>query len=148
MIGRDLAIVIVPTAVIVIAAIMIFVMSMSVSVSMSVVAIAALTSVMGDVFVVVPVVPHKVDGSAASMVLGAMFAPVFLMSRWDVQVDRLGRNILRRSLNHHGLRIDNRRPRDISNINLSVEARLPDADGYAYVCGERGSCEGSQQCCA
>jgi hypothetical protein len=64
--------------------VMVFVMSVPV-----VVVIPTIMSVARDVFVVVPIIAHEVDGSAAGMVLGTMLAPVLLVSRRDVQVDRL-----------------------------------------------------------
>ena len=66
--------------------VMVFVMSMPVPM---VVVIPAITSVARDVFVVVPIIAHEVDRSAAGIVLGAMLAPVLLVPRRDVQVDRL-----------------------------------------------------------
>ena len=53
---------------------------------MTAVVIAA-TAVTRHVFVVVPVVSHKVDRPTASVVLRAVLAPVFLVARRHVQVD-------------------------------------------------------------
>ena len=66
--------------------VMVFVMSMPVP---RVVVIPTIMSVARDVFVVVPIIAHEVDRSAAGMVLGTMLAPVLLVPRRDVQVDRL-----------------------------------------------------------
>ena len=68
--------------------------------------IIAAVLVTRHVFVVVPVVPHKVDRSAAGVVLRAMLAPVFLVARRHMQVDRRGRNELRRPLDYNGLRVN------------------------------------------
>ena len=100
--------------------------------------------VVWDVLVVVPVVLHEVDGPAASVVLRAMLTPMFFVSRRNVEVDRLGRGILRRLRNHDRLRIDHWRPWSIADVNLPVEPRLTDADGYADL-GKCGGCNGGPQ---
>jgi len=66
--------------------VMVFVMSVPMP---RVVVIPAIMSVTRDVFVVVPVIAHEVDRSAAGIVLGTMLAPVLLVPRRDVQVDWL-----------------------------------------------------------
>lgn len=119
---------------------MIMVLVVSIPMSMTMTMVPVLIVVMlvpRDVFVVVPIVSYKVDRPAACAVLRTMFVPVFLVSRRDVQVYRRCRNILRRSRNHDGLRIDDRRPRDIADIDLPIETRLADADGYANITGKR-----------
>jgi hypothetical protein len=63
---------------------------MTLAMTMTAAVIAATVLVTRDVFVVVPVVPHKVDRPAAGVVLPAVLAPVFLVARRYVQVDRLG----------------------------------------------------------
>jgi hypothetical protein len=66
------------------AVVMIFV----VSIAVPVVAVIMI-SMTRDIFVVVPIIANEVDRSAARVVLRAMFVPVLLMSRRDVQVDWL-----------------------------------------------------------
>ncbi len=66
--------------------VMVFVMAVPMPI---VVVIPAIMSVTRYVFVVVPVIAHEVDRSAAGMVLGTMLVPVLLVPRRDVQVDRL-----------------------------------------------------------
>src|SRR5882757_584309 len=50
--------------------------------------IAAAVLVTRHVFVVVPIVAHKVDPPAAGVVFRTMLCPVFLVVRCNVQVDR------------------------------------------------------------
>jgi hypothetical protein len=123
------------------AVVMIFVVSISVPV-LAVVMI----SMTRDIFVVVPFIAYEVDRSATRVVLRAMFVPVLFMSRRDVQVDWFRCNVFRRARDHDRLRKHDRRPRDVSNINLTVEAWLADADRYAYVTGKSREAACSQQC--
>jgi hypothetical protein len=51
---------------------------------------AAAVTVTRHVFFVVPIIAHKVDRSTAGVVLRTMLAPVFLVTRRHVQVDRRG----------------------------------------------------------
>jgi hypothetical protein len=51
---------------------------------------AAIVAVTRHVFVVVPIVSHKVDRPTAGVVLRAVLAPVFLVARRHVQVDWRG----------------------------------------------------------
>ena len=126
--------------VVIVIAIIVIVMVMPMVIVISIV----IMPVVWDVFVVVPVVLHEVDGPAASVVLRAMLTPMFFVSRRNVEVDRLGRGILRRLRNHDRLRIDHWRPWSISDVNLPVEPRLTDADGYADL-GKCGGCNGGPQ---
>ena len=70
------------------AVVVVFVMSMSVP-RVSVVTPANMF-VVGDVFVVVPLISHEVDRPTAGMVFPTMLAPMLLVSRRNMQVDRLG----------------------------------------------------------
>src|SRR5215813_3206254 len=101
--------------------------------------------VVRDVFVVVPVIFDEVDRAAAGMILAAMFVPVLLMAGRHVQVNRCGCNILRCWRNDDRLRVDDRRPRDVADVDLSVEPGLTNADRYADVSGKRGDRERTEQ---
>jgi len=106
--------------------------------------IAASVLVAGHVFVVVPVVSHKVDRPAAGVVSRAMLTPVFLMPRRHVQVDRRRGNILWRLLDHDGSRVNQLWWRDVANIDLPVEAGLADADRHTHIGGKRRGNTGSE----
>ena len=118
--------------------IMIFMLPvMSVSMSAPVVAVVTIVmSVPRDVFVVVPVIAHEIDRPSACVVFGAMLVPVLLMSGRNMQINRLRRYILRGSRDHDRLRENDRRAWDIADIDLTVEARLADRNGDAYITGE------------
>jgi hypothetical protein len=87
--------------------------------------------IMRNVFMVVPVVLHKVDPFTACMVLTAMFAPVSGMARRDVQVD--WRTIFHHAAHDNRPGVDQLRRRIVANIDPAVEAGLSDADRYANV---------------
>jgi hypothetical protein len=128
--------------VMVVTAVMIMIMVGAVSVVPVIVIVMPLPR---NVFVVVPIIPHKVDRSTACVVLRAMPVPMLLVSWRDVQVDRLHCNILGRPRNHDRLRIDHGWPRDIADIDLPIEPRLADADGYTYITGKRRDSAYTQQ---
>jgi hypothetical protein len=96
-----------------------------------------------NVFMVVPVVLHKVDPFAACMVLTAMFTPVSGMARRDVQVD--WRTIFHHAAHDNRPGVDQLRRRIVANIDPAVEAGLPDADRYANV-GSEDLGGGGEQC--
>ena len=102
--------------------------------STTVVAVLALVS--RHVFVVVPVIAHEVDPPAAGVVLRTMAAPVLLVPRRHVKVNRRGRNEFRRLLDHHGLRIDKLWLRKVADIDLAEESGLADSDRHADVAGD------------
>lgn len=112
---------------------MVFLMTISMpTVTVTLVIIASM-AVMRDVFVVVPVVAHEVDRYTACIIFCAMLSPVLFMPGRYVQVDRLGRNIRRRAYDHDRLGINNRRARNIANVDLSVETWLPNGDRHAHI---------------
>jgi len=101
--------------------------------AMIVVAVLALVS--RHVFIVVPIIAHEVDPPAAGVVLRTMLAPVLLVPRRHVQINRRGRNEFRRLLNYHRLRIDQLRLRRVADIDLAEESGLADSNRHAYVAG-------------
>lgn len=114
-----------------------FVMPMTIVMTPVMPMITAPVLVTRHVFVVVPVVSHKVDRPAAGVVPRAMLTPVFLVPRRHVQVDRRGGNKLRRPLDHDGLPENQLWLRDVANIDLPVEAGLADADRHTHIGGKR-----------
>jgi len=109
------------------------VMTFTMTMALSMIVVAVLVLVSWYVFVVVPVIAHEVDPPAASVVLRTMLAPVLLVPWRYVQVNRRGRNELRRLLDHHRLRIDQLRLRKIADIDLAEDSGLADSDRHAYV---------------
>jgi hypothetical protein len=111
--------------------------------TIAIVIIVMVMPVARDVFVVIPIVAHEVDRSPASVVFRTVLAPVLLVTRRHMQVDRLYRNVLRRPHNYDRLRVDDRRPRNVANVNLSVKAGLAYCDRDTYIAGKRRHCTGT-----
>jgi len=89
-------------------------------------AVTVFLPIMGDIFMLVPVVLHEVDVPVAGMVMVTISFPVLDVPWRDVQVDR--RAVHLGTFDNHRLRIDEYRRRGITNIDLAVKARLTDAD--------------------
>lgn len=88
-------------------------------------AIAVLLPVVWSIFAVVPVVLHKIDAFAASVVLVTIPAPMPGVILRNAQVDR--RALHHYVLDHSRLRIDDSRRRRIADVETAVKA------GFAYV---------------
>ena len=101
--------------------------------------------VMGNVFVLVPGVLHKVDPLAAGIVLAAVLAPVFRVARGHVQVNRLA---LYGCLVHDSrLLIDHLWLRIAADVDAPIEARLTDTDGNSDIGRECREGDGSECRC-
>lgn len=101
--------------------------------------------IMRDVLVLVPVVAYKIDPFTAGVVFAAMLLPVSGMARWNVQID--WRAVHCHALDDPGLTIEDAGGRiAVANVDLAVETRLANADGYADIGREyrSGDCN---QCC-
>jgi len=101
--------------------------------------------IMGDIFMLVPVVLHEVDVPVAGMVMVTIPFPVLDMAWRDVQVDR--RAVHLGTFDNHRLWIDEHRRRGITNIDLAVKARLTHADRDPDVGGIGGDGAGGKQSC-
>ena len=110
-------------------------------------AIRVLASVARDVFFVVPIVAHEIDRPAARVVLRAMLAPVLLVPRRDVQVDRLDSHVLRGPHCYDRLRIYDGRPGDVADIDLPKESGFTQRNRHADIACKCGRCQCRQQCC-
>lgn len=93
--------------------------------------------ILGHVNVIVPSIAHEIDGAATGIILGAVLAPVFLMTGRYVQVDRLIDNPGRNCMNHDGFCVDNFRLRIISDVNAAIKAGLADTDRHRDIGGIR-----------
>lgn len=91
--------------------------------------------ILGHVNVIVPSIAHEIDGAATGIILGAVLAPVFLMTGRYVQVDRLIDNPGRSCMNHDGSCVDHFRLRIISDVNAAIKAGLADTDRHPDVGG-------------
>ena len=92
--------------------------------------------VMMHVFVVVPLVLHEIDGPAAGAVLTTMLAPVLLMPRRHMQIDRRHLVVFGCALNDNRLGVHDRRPWHVSDFDLPVKAWLSDADRDRDIAGD------------
>ena len=97
-----------------------------------------------DVFVLIPVVLHKVDPLVAGVVLVAMSAPVLRVAWRYVQVD--GRAVHRCPIDDARLLVDHLRPRKVTDVDVTIEARLANAERYPDIGGKR-RCGDGRECC-
>jgi len=88
----------------------------------------AVRPVMRHIDIVVPFVAHEIDRSSASIIFLTVLAPVLLMPRRYVQINRLFDNVTWHGLNHDGLWVNELRLRSVSNVNAPIKARLADTD--------------------
>jgi hypothetical protein len=101
-----------------------------------------------NVIALVPVVPHKVDPLAASVVAVAMLAPVLAVPRGNAQIDWFAL-YHDHPLDDSRLRINHpwRRIGVVANVDAAIEARLADGNGNSNVgCECRGGKGGSSYC--
>jgi hypothetical protein len=111
-----------------------------------VIAVTMMFLVVRNVFVLIPVVAHKVDPFVAGVVFTAMPAPVSGMARWDAQVDRL--TIHRYPLDDPRLTIENAWRRiATTNVDLPIKTGLADADRYADIGRVRRNGGDGEGCC-
>jgi hypothetical protein len=89
----------------------------------------AVRPVMRHIDIVVPFVAHEIDWSSASIIFGAVFVPVFLMTGRYVHIERLLYcDAPRRGSNQDGSFVNEFRPRSVPNINAPIKARLANTD--------------------
>lgn len=95
-----------------------------------------------DVFMIVPVVPDKIDPLAAGVIFAAMFSPVFGMAWRYAQIDR--RALVVTSFDYHRLAVDHLGWWIVANVELAIKAGLANVYGYTNVGSEcRGGHGGS-----
>jgi hypothetical protein len=87
----------------------------------------AVRLMMRHIDIVVPFVAHEIDRSSASIMFLTVLAPVFLMTRRYVQINRLY-DIAWRGSNHDGFWVNEFRLRSVSNVNAPIKARLAGTD--------------------
>lgn len=92
-----------------------------------------LFAVVRSVFIGVPAILDKIHLLAACVVSAAVLRPMLCVARWNAQINRLPFDIAHRPLDHHGLRVDDARLRQIANIDTAVKTRLTDIDRYADI---------------
>jgi hypothetical protein len=88
---------------------------------------------MRNIDIIVPLIPHEIDRLAASIIFAAVLAPVFLMTRRHMEVDRLSNNVNRCGPNHNGLCVNELGLRKVSDINATIKTRLADTDRHTDI---------------
>ena len=97
-----------------------------------------------DVHLVVPAILNKIDPFAAGIIFSAVFAPIFCVTGWHMQVDWLSdcnpMNQARFPIYQAWLWV-------VADVDTAIEAGLTDIDGYIHigrVCWRSG---GDDECC-
>ncbi|MGC1459442.1 MAG: hypothetical protein WA825_14295 [Steroidobacteraceae bacterium] len=113
--------------------VMVITVIMVVVVTMILVVVSLTMLVARYVFAVVPIVTHKVHGTAAGVIFSAMPCPMPLLSWRYVEVNRLvGEGWI--PMNHHRMHINQRWGlRDVTDIDLPEESGFPDVHRHAHV---------------
>ena len=87
-----------------------------------------------------PLFLYKIYRLAAGVVARTVFAPLLLMPRWNVQVDRLALHNHGGRCNDHGLRVNEHRLRVVADIDTPIDARLINADRHPHAgLGKQGT---------
>ena len=82
---------------------------------------------------IIPLIVHEIDRPVAGIVFFTMFSPLFLVPRWDAQVERLMHNAGGYCPDHNGTRKNDLRLWKVSDIETTIKTWLTDADRYADV---------------
>ena len=96
--------------------------------------------ILRNIDIIVPFVLDKIDGSAAGVILLAVFPPIFLMARRNTQVHGFLDDPSPWRRNDDGFGMDNLRLGIVADVDVAVEPGLTDRDGYADVCGLHRDC--------
>jgi len=110
----------------------------------SIMVITMLLLVAWSVFVVVPVVLHKIDPLVARVVFSAVLGPMLAMARGYAQINRLA--LIAFMHDYSRLAIVQLRLRKVADIEAAIVARLADADRNPDLSECRGGDGGSCNC--
>jgi hypothetical protein len=92
-----------------------------------------------------PLLLNKINWLSAGVVSAAMFAPVLLVARWNVQVNGLALHSHWLLHDDDRLRLHQHRLRVVANVDSPIDTRLVDADRYTDTglchCRTRGTGE-------
>jgi hypothetical protein len=103
------------------------------SATVNVAPVAMFFVVMGNIGIIVPFILNKIYRLTTGIVLSAVLAPVLLMTGRYAQVDWLDSPTPRHRLYQYRLLVDKFWPWSVPYVNATIEARLPNADGYANI---------------
>jgi len=93
----------------------------------------------------IPAVAHEIDPLAAGLVRATIPAPMLGVAGRNVEVDRRTHN--RHPLDDHRLPVDESWRRITTDVDMTMETGLADADGYANLGGEYRQGAGSAGGC-
>ena len=96
-------------------------------------------TIMGDVSIGVPIMPDEVDRLTAGVVLAAVMAPIALVARAYMQIDRRRQHATLNAYADHRRAIDEAGRRRVADIHASVKARVAQADGGRHLCARRAA---------
>ena len=87
-----------------------------------------------------PLFLYKIHRLATRVVACAVFAPLLLVPRWNVQVDRLALHEHGGRCNDHRLRVHEHWRRVVADINAPIDARLINANRHPHTgLGKKGA---------
>jgi hypothetical protein len=127
-------------------AIVVVMIVVMIPVIVAVVAVVAVISVIVPMFVTmvftivgyvgmgVPVMPDEVDRLAAGVVLAAMVAPIALIARAHMEINRRWQRAALNTEAHDGRAIDEAGRRRIADIHASVKSGIAQVDGDPHLC--------------
>ena len=96
--------------------------------AMPAIAVSISCLVFRHIYFIIPLIAHKIDRTTAGIVLLAMPLPIFFVSRWDMQVQRLRCHPPRRGNDHDRSWINELRLWKVSDVNMSIKTGLTNAD--------------------
>src|SRR5580704_3992838 len=85
-------------------------------------------AIVGNVSIGVPVMPDKVDRLATGVVLAAVMAPIALIARSHMQIDRRRQHAAMNTYAHDRRAINEAGRRRVADIYASVKARVAQFD--------------------
>ena len=101
-------------------------------------------TIVGYVGMGVPVMPDEVDRLPAGVVLAAMVAPIALIARAHMQINRRRQRAALNTYAHNGRAIDEAGRRRIADIHAPVKSRVAQVDGHSHLC-ERRAADGQRR---
>jgi len=87
--------------------------------------------------IAIPVIIHKIHWAATGVISTAIVPPIFVVARWNVQIQRRINDASRYRLNNHGRTIHDRWSGYITYINLTIITRLTNVNRQPHICSCR-----------
>ena len=129
-----MVIVVVVMIIVVVAMVVTVVAVVAVIVTVVAVIVTMAFTIVGNVSIGVPVMPDEVDRLAAGVVLAAVMAPIALIARAHMQIDRRRQHPAVNAYAHDGRAVDEAGCRRVADIHASIKPGLAQADGGRHLC--------------